>query len=138
VLPPVEMEFWGHVVHEDEPTTDLNVFKGHGAHGPPSGPVKPVLHLQSFIKTPPSSEVMLPGHVSQAAGPGTSLNVPTAQAKQGAPFSAVYPALHWQVVAPAALCELTGHARQIPPAAVLSDIILYSDNEAREKAWSDK
>ena len=86
---------------------------------------------------PSTSEVELPGHVSHV-GPGTLLNVPTAQGKQGAPSAPVYPGLHWHMVAPAALCEFAGHARQVPPAGVLSDSILCSDNEAREKARSDR
>jgi hypothetical protein len=133
VLPSIEIEFWGHGEHEDEPNTDLKVFSEHGVHGPPSGPVKPVMHLQALIEVLTATEVELPGHVSQAAGPGISLNVFAGQAKQGAPSAPVYPALHWHVVAPAALCELTGHARQIPPAGVVSESILYSDKEAREK-----
>jgi len=42
------------------------------------------------------------------------------------------------MVAPEALCEFAGHARQTPAAVVFSDIILNSDKEAREKAWSDR
>jgi len=134
VLPAVEIEFEGHGKQADGPIADLKVFAGHAVHGPPLGPVKPVLHIQSVVLRLPGTDTVNAGHTSQAAGPTTPLNVFAGHIKQGAPSAPVYPALHVHAVAPDSLCEFARHARQTPAAAVVfSDSILNSDNEASAK-----
>jgi len=136
VLPGVEIEFWGHGVHEDEPGTDLNVFKGHGAHGPPSGPVKPVIHKQTAL---PATEVVFLGHAVQATFPANVLNVLTGHMVQRQPSPIVpYPGLHPHLFAPAWLCEFSRHGRQTPVALVLLKSPEYSEVEASWKSLSDK
>jgi hypothetical protein len=111
----------------------LKVFAGHAVHGPPFGPEKPVLQIQSTILEVPGTDTEFAGHTSHEVGPITSLNVFTGHIKQGAPSAPVYPALHVHTVAPDTLCEFGEHARQTPAAVVFSDSILYSDNEASVK-----
>jgi len=132
VLPAVELEFW-HGKQADGPTSDLKVFAGHAVHGPPFGPVKPRIHIQSVILRLPGTDTVNAGHTTQGAGPTTALNVFAGHIKQCAPSAPVYPALHVHAVAPDSLCEFAGHARQTPAAVVFSDSILNSDKEASAK-----
>ena len=56
-------------VHASAPMLGLNFPATHIGQGPPSGPVKPSLHLQSVINFCPVARVTLPdGHVRHVAG----------------------------------------------------------------------
>ena len=82
--------------HGRDPVTDLYVPAGHAVHSPPSGPVYPVLHLQSVKALLPAGELEPVGQSEHCALPVMSLYVPSTHAVQSLPLLSVYPALHLQ------------------------------------------
>jgi hypothetical protein len=78
-----------------EPISLLYVDAAHAAHGPPSDPVYPMLHLQKLL---PTRLTECAGHAVQLEEPISLLYVDAAQAAHDPPSDAVYPALHRQSV----------------------------------------
>ena len=83
----------GHWVQGAAPDTSLNAPASHAEHIPPSGPVKPLLHVQLLSDMLPETDDEFEGHEVQGAAPDTALNVPALQAEQFTPTGAVYPLL---------------------------------------------
>ena len=86
----------------------------HAAHVPPSGPVKPTLHLQSIAASLPLTDNEWEGHIEQGSPPLSFLNVPAPHAEQFPTLGPdVKPALHLQSLAALLALgesELSGHA----------------------------
>lgn len=100
--------------------------------GPPSAPLCPALHLQSFTKRLPLGELENAGHLEQVPAPSLAEYFPTAQvvhgfapmsdlyfpaahAAQGSPSAPLYPLLHLQSVArllPLSELEDSGQLKQ--------------------------
>ena len=82
-----------HWVHGAAPDTSLYLPALQAEHIPPSGPVKPLLHVQLLSEMLPETDDELEGQLVQEAAPDTALNVPASQAEQFTPTGAVYPLL---------------------------------------------
>ena len=63
--PTVELLPYAHAVHDALPVEDLNVPAGHGAHGPPFGPVNPPLQRQFVINPLRAGAAEFVGHTVQ-------------------------------------------------------------------------
>ena len=82
-----------HWVQGAAPDTSLYVPALQAEQIPPSGPVKPLLHVQLLSDMLPETDDEFEGHEVQGAAPDTALNVPALQAEQFTPTGAVYPLL---------------------------------------------
>ena len=82
-----------HWVQGAAPDTSLYLPALQAEHIPPSGPVKPLLHVQLLSEMLPETDDELEGQLVQEAAPDTALNVPASQAEQFTPTGAVYPLL---------------------------------------------
>ena len=69
-------------------------------HGPPAGPVYPVVQVQAVSATLALGELELAGQAVQVALPVSTLYVPVPHAAHGPPFGPVYPAAQGVVDAP--------------------------------------
>ena len=103
-------------VHAAEPAAALKKPAAHGAHGPPSGPLKPTLHRQPPRDALPATEIEFAGQSLHAAEPAPSLYFPARHSTQVCPSAPVAPALHLQSVIRADAdeeFESAGHASQL-------------------------
>ena len=83
----------------------------HAAHGPPSGPVEPALHVQFVEAVLPSGELDLAAHAVHASLPDAALYLPDTHAEHAPPSGPSYPGLQVQAVSaalPAAELEFSG------------------------------
>lgn len=74
----------GHAVQLAAPLLFLKVPAAHATHGPPSGPVKPGLHLQSVRWPEPASAWEWAGQFWHSPS-ASFLKVPARHAPQGPP-----------------------------------------------------
>ena len=90
----------------------MNVPAPHAAHGPPSGPVYPALHIQSIPASLPTALMEFAGQFTHAALPVSTLNFPATHAVHAPPSAPVKPAAHLQFVKaslPGGESEPAGH-----------------------------
>ena len=66
LLPGGESDPVGHVTHPPSPLPSLYLPAAHASHAPPSGPVKPAMHLHSVTLALPSPETEFDGHAAHA------------------------------------------------------------------------
>ena len=100
------------VQHGSDPSVILNLPAAHGAHTPPSGPVKPALHLQDKDEILPGGDVELGGQNKHVTAPGIGWYIVAGHIVHGPPFGPENPALHRQPndhVLPAGDMESRGH-----------------------------
>ena len=101
-------------MHRLEPVTFLYVPPTHAGHGPPSGPVYPMLQVQLLRMLFPVAGVNeFAGHTVHACGPSQSLYLPSAHSAHGPPSGPVNPATHEQIGCPASedwFCAHVVHA----------------------------
>jgi hypothetical protein len=98
------------VVTSLEPFVSLYLPAAHAIHGPPSGPVYPILHGQSLV---PGTESEFAGHTGQADEFRQFLNLPASHATHGPPSGPVNPAEQKQMLSPGIETELCGHAEHV-------------------------
>lgn len=113
MLPRDDTLFNGQDSHSSEPESVLYFPAAHGAHSPPSGPVKPASQTQSVTVVLAWGDVLPPGHWVHSEEPELALYVATAHGVHSPPSGPVKPITHWQSVT-ASLTEpeklLAGHA----------------------------
>ena len=88
-------------VHKEQgadPDKFLNLPAIHAMHGPPFGPVNPLLQVQLLMETLPANDEELVLQNSQPADPFIVLKVPASHSTQPAPFGPEYPLLQIQSV----------------------------------------
>lgn len=95
VEPSVEPEVTPHGAH-DEFGQFLYCPSGHGAHGPPSGPMKLGMHWQRSMELLAMEDIVRLGQVLHRADPVTFLYFPAAHWTQATPSDPTYPVLHVQ------------------------------------------
>ena len=134
MLPALELEFAGQLVHSALPTTSLYVPSGHASHGPLMGPVYPLSHsplapaalepaTQSAARSLDGEEAESGGQLRHAELPGASLYFPASHASHVCPSGPVKPPLHMQEVDPVLAIgekELSGQAEhaELPSASL--------------------
>jgi hypothetical protein len=72
----------------------------HAVHVPPSGPLKPALHVQEVRVALAEGDELLVGHVSHVCAPEVLLYFPASHATHEPPLGPVYPATHEQLKKP--------------------------------------
>jgi len=117
-ISPVSVEYlpWEHSEHDDDPFTSLYVPAIHAAHAAPSGPVYPLLQMQSDTAPLPTRASALAGQEMQASDPGTDLYLPAVHCEQGPPSGPDEPALQMQsdtASLPAGASEFAVHAEHV-------------------------
>ena len=128
---PVNVLF-AHSVHSAPPICALNVPATHARHGPPSGPVYPLLHTHAALDpadsefagqlehakldvAPAALENVFAEQFVHTAVPVTVLYLPGTHSAHGPPFAPLAPALHVHAVIrelPATELEMFGQLRQ--------------------------
>jgi hypothetical protein len=100
---PVVSEYvpLSHRLQTASPTTFLYLPATHAVHGPPFGPVDPVLQVQLVKASLPGGELEFDGQTLQVAVPVNVLYFPATHAVHGPPFGPVDPVLQVQLVKPA-------------------------------------
>ena len=103
-----------------EPSAALNLPATQAVQGPPSGPVKPRLQVQSLCDVLLEGDVECAGQKLHGAEPDVSLNLPVAQTVQGPPSGPVEPVGHAVSPSPEAL---KAHTQQAMVASTPSSFV---------------
>ena len=104
--------------HAPDPVSALKVPRPHAVQLAPSGPVYPLLHLQSVAAVLPEVDEESAGQLVHDAVPGWSLYFPLAHSSHGPPSGPNEPALHCNAhslcaVAPGGVVFPLGHDWQL-------------------------
>ena len=89
--------FAGHVVHAAVPLVSLYLPGTHATHGPPKGPVYPMLHGHRLV---PATEFEFGGHPTHSDEFRQFLDLPASHSSHGPKFGPVDPAAQKQVLSP--------------------------------------
>ena len=99
-LPTGELEIdpEGQLLHSPAPADALYLPSSHAEHGPPSGPVKSALQMQSEVASLPAGELDPEGQLLHDPAPVDDLYLPDVHCEHVPPLGPVKPALHVQSV----------------------------------------
>jgi hypothetical protein len=85
-----ESEFTGHASHGAVPVSALYLPTEQPTHGPPFGPVKPLLHSHSVTAVPPGGALEWAGHLAHSAAPAAGEYVSAGQSVQAVEAARVH------------------------------------------------
>ena len=158
MLPAGESESAAQSVQASEPAAVLYLPVPHAAHGPPWGPVAPLLQLQSPAVSLPMGECELAGQIVQEDTPVAPTSVenfpagqlmqgsvpvvllyfPAWQSSHGPPSGPVAPAPHWDLSSVGegvASSGQTGGVKDDPAPCAASEHKRYSQSVRSVPSW---